>query len=280
MSDPLAWPPEDRAPVPGPPQPTGSGWLLFCGIFFLLGTGILGYAVYRAVPSVRLGVGGAQADGRVIRNEHGIFPVVEFEVNGQQIVVSTNSGTEPPEFQEGDEVPVLYDRVHPEYAIIQSFDQMWSSPLILLAVGLFVATMSVLAARRKVGAALLLICLVPGGTILCLSVFSTISAMHLAIVGVAADGTVIRVHDGTYPIVGFQTADGQQVKFTGYSSDPLGVAVPVIYDPKHPRHASIGSFQEMWLKRLIGCAGGFVFTAIPLYIAWLNVRRKARESAA
>jgi hypothetical protein len=36
----------------------------------------------------------------------------------------------------------------------------------------------------------------------------------------------------------------------------------------------------MWLKRLIGCAGGFVFTAIPLYIAWLNVRRKARESAA
>jgi hypothetical protein len=257
--------------------------LLVCGIFFLLGTGILGYAVYRAVPSVRLGVGGAQADGHVIRNHDGIVPVFEFEVTGQQIVVRGNAGTDPPEFQQGDEVTVLYDRIHPEYAIIQSFDQMWSAPLILFAVGLFVATMSILAARRKVGAAFLLICLLPGGTILCLSVSSTISAMHLAIVGVAADGTIIRLHDVggvTYPIVGFQTADGQQVKFTGYSSDPLGVAVPVIYDPKHPRHASIGSFREMWLKRLISCAGGFVFTAIPLYIAWLNVRRKAGESAA
>jgi hypothetical protein len=140
MSDPLAWPPEDRAMDPGPPQPLGSGMLLLCGIFFLLGIGILGDGVYRTIPSIRLAVGGARADGRVIRNERGIFPVVEFEVNGRQIVVGANSGTDPPEFQEGDAVTVLYDRMHPEYATIQSWGQMWSTPLALFAFGMFVTT--------------------------------------------------------------------------------------------------------------------------------------------
>jgi len=87
---------------------------LLCGIFFLLGIGVLGYGVYRALPSIRLAFSGAEADGRVIRNERGIFPVVQFEVNGQQIVVGANSGTEPPEFEEGDAVTVLYDRMHPD----------------------------------------------------------------------------------------------------------------------------------------------------------------------
>src|SRR5271169_5465347 len=131
MSDPLKWPPDEQPMDPGPPQPLGGGMLLFWGIFFLLGVSILGYAVYRTIPSVRLAVRGAKTEGRVIRNESGIYPVVEFEVNGQQVVVGASSGTEPPEFHEGDAVPVLYDRMHPDYAIIQSFGQMWTTPFIL-----------------------------------------------------------------------------------------------------------------------------------------------------
>ena len=264
--------------VPDPPPSLGSASPL-CVIFLLLGISILGYAVYLAIPSIRLAVSGATADGRVIRNDDGIYPVVEFEANQQRIVLG-GRGQDPPEFQEGEAVTVLYDRMHPEHAIIQSFGQMWTWQLILFAIGIFVATMSVFAALQKYGAMLLLVCIVPGVSVLSATVGDAVDTMHLAITGAKTDGTVtgLRDVDGQeYPVVAFKTANGQRVEFTGDGGKfREEQTVSVIYDRKHPQHASIRSFGQMWLGTLLACGAGLFFTAAPLLIAWTGLWSRLR----
>jgi Protein of unknown function (DUF3592) len=127
----------------------------------------------------------------------------------------------------------------------------------------------------------LLISLVPGVSVLCPAVSDVVDTAHLAIVGTTVNATVIQLdhEDGEdYPVVAFQTANGQQVKFTADDKGrPEGDIVPVIYDPKHPRDSSIRSFKQMWLGPLLAFGGGVLFTAIPLLIAWTGLWRRLRQ---
>lgn len=64
-------------------------------------------------------------------------PVVEFTApeSGQTITFTSNSSSNPPAYDEGDDVTVLYDPAEPEEARIDSFMSLWFLPLLLLVMG-------------------------------------------------------------------------------------------------------------------------------------------------
>ena len=73
--------------------------------------------------------------------------------------------------------------------------------------------------------------------------------------GTAADPNVTPRHTA-YPLVEFQTADGQTIRFeartgTPWAGQKSGRPVEVIYDPQDPQHAVVSSFVELWLPALI-----------------------------
>ncbi len=74
---------------------------------------------------------------------------------------------------------------------------------------------------------------------------------------VPATGTIVEVRetqnaDGPVftPVVEFETATGDRIRFSGLSTSPppiKGKIVPVLYRPTLPRDARINTFVERWL---------------------------------
>jgi hypothetical protein len=65
-----------------------------------------------------------------------------------------------------------------------------------------------------------------------------------------------------YPVVRFQTQDGQSVEFesetgTNTFSQKPGEQVEVLYDPLRPEQARIKSFMMLWFGPLIFSVVGF-----------------------
>lgn len=70
-----------------------------------------------------------------------------------------------------------------------------------------------------------------------------------------------------YPEVSFTTADGQTIKFqSSTGSNPpayrRGEKVTILYDPRNPYDASIGSFFQLWFGTIILLGLGVVFTFV------------------
>jgi hypothetical protein len=67
----------------------------------------------------------------------GCLPEVRFQTeDGQSHTIRLNdSATNPPEFQVGDTLTLLYDRGSPKGATPDSFAQLWIVPVILLGIG-------------------------------------------------------------------------------------------------------------------------------------------------
>jgi Protein of unknown function (DUF3592) len=64
------------------------------------------------------------------------YPQVRFyQPNGEIILFTSRSGTNPPSFQINQRVTVLYDPGDPQHAYIQSFGQLWMLPILLGAMG-------------------------------------------------------------------------------------------------------------------------------------------------
>jgi hypothetical protein len=64
------------------------------------------------------------------------YPVVEFTTaEGETIEFRSSTGSNPPRFEVGEEVEVLYDPLLPENARVSSFVDLWLFPTILLAFG-------------------------------------------------------------------------------------------------------------------------------------------------
>jgi len=94
-------------------------------------------------------------------------------------------------------------------------------------------------------------------------------------VGAAWEGSAPD-HDGTprhtaYPLVEFQTADGQTIQFearigTPWAGRKSGRPVEVIYDPRNPQHAVVSSSFEQWLPALIFLTVGLSLIAAALAI--------------
>ncbi|KTC76883.1 DUF3592 domain-containing protein [Legionella brunensis] len=69
-----------------------------------------------------------------------------------------------------------------------------------------------------------------------------------------------------YPLIRFQTKEGQSITFTGQFGFYLhkyevGDSIPVLYHPHAPNHAIVGKFIAIWLRFII------VFIAALLFIA-------------
>lgn len=60
-------------------------------------------------------------------------PVFSFQTeSGQNYSITSNTSTNPPEFRDGDAITVLYSRGNPNGAKLDSFAQLWLTPVILL----------------------------------------------------------------------------------------------------------------------------------------------------
>jgi hypothetical protein len=74
------------------------------------------------------------SDGGVVPE---CLPVLRFQTeDGQSYTIRLNlSATNPPSFQVGDTLTVLYDRGNPKGAIPDLFAQLWVIPITLLGIG-------------------------------------------------------------------------------------------------------------------------------------------------
>jgi hypothetical protein len=121
-------------------------------------------------------------------------------------------------------------------------------------------------------------------------------AAYLSLHGRRADGVVVghdeqapaaetgtgRIGSVYAPVVSFHTAEGRTVEFTSIeyvamSEYPLGLHVPVVYDPGSPERAEIDSFETLWLMGLLFCGGSLACVGAGFGAAW--TLRKMREPA-
>jgi Protein of unknown function (DUF3592) len=102
-----------------------------------------------------------------------------------------------------------------------------------------------------------------------------------------ADGTVIDLRESYdsqddttsyYPVVRFETAEGQPVRFESdvSTSDDVGDTVEVFYDPDDPNDAKLAGFFNLWGLSLIFGALGAVFTGVGGYLVY-RTRTPSRE---
>ena len=91
---------------------------------------------------------GLRVKGVVIRSQEaqgGFYPVVRFEAVGQGIMRFTDrSGSYQPEFQDGEEVEVLYQQYEPEKARLYTPQRLWFAPVLMASAGLLPLVIGVL----------------------------------------------------------------------------------------------------------------------------------------
>lgn len=114
-------------------------WIFaLAGLLFLtIGVCWIGYQTYWAQGTVLI-------EGRVIQmkpsgGKGGLFPVVEYTVDGKSFEVQGIS-SKPPAYSVGDPAMVRYRTDNPADAVINSFLQRWLLPVIFTGLGaIFVA---------------------------------------------------------------------------------------------------------------------------------------------
>lgn len=121
----------------------------FGGIFgglvmVLLGLGFAYFGWTSRASALEFIEASSSAAGRVVqvdtkRNSDGdilFYPVIEFTTaGGETIQFRSSTGTNPPAYNVGDQVEVLYDPNLPQNARENSFSGLWMLPTILLVFG-------------------------------------------------------------------------------------------------------------------------------------------------
>jgi hypothetical protein len=116
---------------------------LFLGGFCLWG-------LYAGWVSWRLETTGESAQGTVVRmleqddSEGGCcvyVPVVEFSANGSRYTLEGDTASDPPQYEVGETVPVLYDPADPDTAQIDKWLERWLMPVILVPAMLLAAAL-------------------------------------------------------------------------------------------------------------------------------------------
>ncbi|MBI3535631.1 MAG: DUF3592 domain-containing protein [Deltaproteobacteria bacterium] len=121
----------------------------FVGVGFLIGTGY-GYQHTKKFIATSL-----QAQGKVIelsrhatydnhnRSAPVYYPVIEFTLpNGKKTEFISNTGSNPPDYEVGDSVTIIYDPAKPRQAKINSFLDIWLLPVVLGFLGTVFTTFS------------------------------------------------------------------------------------------------------------------------------------------
>jgi Protein of unknown function (DUF3592) len=127
---------------------------LFTAIFLLVGLGMLGGGAYNGVSTFHFLGNAVSASGVVIDLEarwdsddggYTYYPRVRFATEGGRPFEFTgNVGSSPASFDVGEEVRVLFDPAEPSKASIDSFMQLWFTPLLLAGMGTVFAAVGLL----------------------------------------------------------------------------------------------------------------------------------------
>lgn len=118
---------------------------ILANLFF---AGFCLWGVYAGYVSWRLEQGGERTTGNVVQLEESdsgeggccvYSPVIEFIAGGQTYSFESDNASDPPAYDVGQEVPVLYDPANPETAQINSFFERWVFPIIIIPAMIFAA---------------------------------------------------------------------------------------------------------------------------------------------
>lgn len=119
--------------------------MIFIGLLFsLIGFGVLGSSISavfkvrrRLAVSVKA-MGNVFGFGKIMgRNGYLYCPQVEFQIsNGQIFKFQSEIGTQPPAYQIGQPVQIVYQRTNPHIAEIDSATALWLAPGCLSLMGL------------------------------------------------------------------------------------------------------------------------------------------------
>jgi hypothetical protein len=99
------------------------------------------WGVYAGYISWKLQTNGEKTEGTVVRlNEQNdsdgncctYVPVVEFEADGRTYSFEGGTASDPPAYETGERVPVLYDPADPETAQIDKWSERWLFPMLII----------------------------------------------------------------------------------------------------------------------------------------------------
>lgn len=112
--------------------------IVFFNLFF---AGFCLWGVYAAYISWQLENEGETTTGMVVQLEESesaeggccvYSPVIEFNVNGQTYSFEGDSASNPPAYEVGEEVSVLYHPKDPDTAQINKWTERWLFPIIII----------------------------------------------------------------------------------------------------------------------------------------------------
>lgn len=118
--------------------------LIFIGFLFsLIGIGLLLYGIFNLYKVWRQLADSATADGTVIafgtqagKGGYIYCPQVAFSIpTGQNFKFQSNLGMQPPSYRIGEQVQVVYSKINPQQAEIDSATALWFVPgcMVLMA---------------------------------------------------------------------------------------------------------------------------------------------------
>lgn len=119
--------------------------LIFANLFL---AGFCLWGVYAGYISWQLENEGERATGTVVRLEESssseggccvYSPVIEFDVNGQTYSFEGDNASNPPAYNVGEEVNVLYHPGNPDTAQINKWSERWLFPIIIIPAMLITA---------------------------------------------------------------------------------------------------------------------------------------------
>lgn len=120
-------------------------WLIFGNLFL---AGFCLWGLYAGYISWQLENEGKTTTGTVVRLEESdsseggccvYSPVVEFNVNGQTYSFESDNASEPPAYDVGEEVNVIYHPNDPNTAQINKWSERWLFPIIIIPAMLITA---------------------------------------------------------------------------------------------------------------------------------------------
>jgi hypothetical protein len=111
---------------------------ILANLFF---AGFCLWGAYAGYVSWQLEQGGERTTGNVVRLDESdsgeggccvYSPVIEFVAGGQTFTFESGNASDPPAYDVGEKVRVLYDPANPETAQIDSFFERWLFPIIII----------------------------------------------------------------------------------------------------------------------------------------------------
>jgi|KBSSwiStaDraftv2_1062776.scaffolds.fasta_scaffold21891_5 hypothetical protein len=281
-------------------------WLSPARVILGIGGLIVAGGLILAYGSLSLVLYGERAPGVVteIRREGSMYaPVLRFRLPSGEGHEVKALGSGAPEFAVGDDVTVLYAPADPDNFVIDDFDQLWLSAIIVTGFGSFWLMFGVVAwaLSRSVDLAVVgeraFMTIALAGAVL--GLIATWNATALYRSGLRAEGKITEIRTSRYtdqeevvrggrerrrdvertsyaPVVRFTTAEGREIEFFGRggsgTSYQEGDVVTVTYDPARPINAHIVSFIDLWLPAAVAWGVAIVFGGC----VWISRRMRLR----